>query len=67
MEDKNNCPMDPFLENSQEQDEVLNSLVFFVNQYYEFQDEEQTDKVNMFAKFSKGRVIRLSGSGSRFI
>ena len=29
MEDKNNCPMDPFLENSKEQDEeVFNGFQF---------------------------------------
>ena len=29
MEDKNNCPMDPFLENSKEEDEeVFIALVF---------------------------------------
>ena len=38
MEDKNNCPMDPFLETNEDQVE----------------DEEPSDKVNMFAKFSKG-------------
>ena len=69
MEDKNNCSVDPFLENTKEQDEVLIE-VFFECQFYTwstFQAGEQSDKVNMFAKFSKGRVKRLTGPVSRII
>ena len=71
MEDKNNCPMDPFLENGKEQDEevFIGLPTYFLHSstLRTFQEEEQSDKVNMFAKFSKGRVIRLTGSGSRII
>ena len=47
--------MDPFLETNKEQDEEV--LIGFATRLSltqrTFQDDEQSDKVNMFAKFSK--------------